>query len=93
MKVIHPLTGRDIWSKLYTIDRSNAVSIIFNELKVCLGKYSSFADGFFIRQPKTKREAPLYKPLVLNHEMETFIQRYSLLGGPEFWSFFLSLVL
>ena len=68
--------------------------LLFYKLKVCLGKYSSFADGFFIRQPKTEREAPLYKPLVLNswngniHTM----QKRSLLSGPESWFLFLSLI-
>ena len=55
MKVIRPL--------LTAIFEANFIPLIdqmqfllLHKLKVCLGKYSSFADGFFIRQPKTKRE-------------------------------------
>ena len=67
MKVIHPLLTATFEANFVAlIDQMQF--LLFYELKVCLGKYSSFADGFFIRQPmaKTEREAPLYKPLVLN---------------------------
>jgi len=67
MKVIHPpLTATFEANFIPLIGQMQF--LLFYELKVCFGKYSSFVDGFFIRQPmaKTEREALLYKPLVLN---------------------------